>query len=185
MSKFLIIAFLLAKIGTTLNAQEYYEYISDTLNRFDDKGKKNGYRIEFLDKNLNSVQDTNKAMFFCHVIYSSGIRNYPPRRKSNCNLQIKNNEASKSENNKIVVLDGQYTFYKRNKIYDEYYFKKGMLYWIKTYYRNGEINEFIDYSQFVEGQTNTCRVIVYNKDGTIISDNYFKKEDNLWKLMKK
>jgi hypothetical protein len=53
MSKFLIIAFLLAKIGTTLNAQEYYEYISDTLNRFDDKGKKNCYRIEFLDKNYD------------------------------------------------------------------------------------------------------------------------------------
>ena len=108
MKNILIIIFLFIAFG--LYSQDLSEINTDTLNQYNDKGKKTGYWIQLLNKNWNPTKKEEKAVFFSYVYYENGkdligkigFAFFKPV------IKISGNKAQK---NKIIILDGTYTFY--------------------------------------------------------------------------
>ncbi len=83
----------------------------DTLNNFNEKGKKQGYWKCYLDKEFKVV-DSSKAVFYFYQFYDNGkrineIRGKTPKKTHIKSLLLKNDTTSG-----IIALSGNLKFYK-------------------------------------------------------------------------
>ena len=172
----------LASIG-----QSYTSLSIDTLNKCDKKGKRIGFWIEFVDKNLIQTKKQKKAVYFRYSYYENDKKIFPPSAppsRGKCILKINGNNAQKGE---IILLDGVYLLYNKNSkfLIERDSIVKGIVWNIKTYNKNGQINEVIDYTKRYLKQSFSCLFITYKKNGNLEFNYYYTKINNKWKFIKK
>lgn len=158
MKKQLLLLFLLGMIAIA-HCQD--------LNKYDDKGKKDGRWKIYYDKNWTVVKDSSKATNYWYTHYDHGKRIYTEASWGckSCKFQ---DSLFSTDNSKIKLLDGKYTWYdKKGNISSEHYFVKGDPVWWKQYHPNGKLYLLFDYTKKCEGEPLSWYMYQYDKTGTL------------------
>jgi hypothetical protein len=162
---------LLCMLITTLLAQ------SQELNKLDDKGKKHGKHVRYLDKLWNVVEDSTKAVYFRYTFYDHGVNVHPMGAGGGNKLWKMKSTIDTSKQVGIKILDGEYKWLDpKGRMIFWHCLKNGEYVWYKEYYETGELQSFFDYTKHAEGQPWSWYMIVYNKDGSIKLEEYTKKD---------
>ncbi len=158
----------------------------DTLNKYDENGKKTGYWSEFLNKKFRPTRKENKAVFLWYIFYQNGERTsiklvLNPIIGKTC-LKIEGNEP---QNERIILLDGNYSLYlyreKKNRLFKQFEFEKGHLLSTTSIYKNGQINECINFENKHMLYPFSCFCTSYNEKGEVEMKSYWVFENSRWK----
>lgn len=154
-------------------------------NKLDDKGKRHGKWLVYLDNNWKRIDDSTKATYKKYTYYDHGVNIYPmgPCGKKGYRLES-SPEVSKKGN--YIFLEGKFTWFnKKGKISSEHVFKNGEYISCKEYYPTGELEQFFDYTKKCEEQQHGWTVTLYNKDGTIkLVSPTCKDSNGNWPVMR-
>jgi hypothetical protein len=88
---------------------------------------------------------------------------------------------SKSKDS-IVIMSGVYTILKNQRKVCEETFSNGKPVYCKTYYRNGNVNEFGDFTKKFESQECSYYVTMYNESGKVEAEGFIYIVNNKIKV---
>jgi len=136
----LSIVVLITLFGPSINAQDG---LNDTINQLDINGEKTGFWIESLDNELLPTIKKNEVITSRYCYYDHGKRVYPIIGISSGKYLLEY-RTSRSDTS---LIDGAYNLRRKKSgiLEEEGFYKNGILLWTKTYYKNGKVNEFIQY----------------------------------------
>ncbi len=166
-----------------IECQTLREINKDTLNQYNESGKKSGYWIELLNKSLIFVKNEKNAQFYHFVLYENGNR----RSTFNNNLRKVNHieiNGNKPIENEIVLLNGIYKLYNdENKLICEKKYLSGIKVGIHKSYntKTGEIIEYENFNKTYNGQKGSF-FIMNSPDGKGNFDDigYYRNGEKGW-----
>jgi hypothetical protein len=93
------------------------------INRHGDKGKKNGYYIQYLDKNLNPIDSAN-SYFYGYEYYdcNSPLFKFIKYKKTNTVIYPDSIQISRITKGRPILLTGFFRILNQNILIAEYYF---------------------------------------------------------------
>lgn len=156
------------------------------INKYDNKGKKHGKWIRYMDKNWNTLEDSSKAVFFRYTFYEHGANVHPMGGFGKNKLWKMKCSTDTSTQKGIKILNGDYKWHDpKGRLMYWHVLKDGVYISYKEFYETGELHQFFDYTKQVEGQPWSWYMIEYNKDGSIKYEEQIKKDENgNWPPMK-
>lgn len=159
--------------------------IGQELNKYDDKGKKHGKWIRYLDKYWKVVDDSSKAVFYRYTFYDHGLNVHPMGRGGSEGFKM----ASTTDTSKqkgIKILDGEYHWYDtKGRLIYIHILKNGVYIFYKEYYKTGELQTLFDYTRHAKNQPWSWYTIVFDKTGKVTYEGYTKKgADGKWPPMR-
>ena len=149
---------------------------TEKLNQLDDKGKKHGKWIIYLDKNWNKLKDSSEALYHRYNYYDHGVSLYPmgPCGKKGWKLESKPVHGSASK-----FLDGGYKWYDGNgKLFSEHILKNGIYVSCKEYFPTGELYQHFDYTKKCKGDIHGWGAFVYDKNGKLLMTSWMCRDEN-------
>jgi len=155
---------------------------NDTLN-YNEKGKKHGYWLEFLNERLVPTNKKKKATYYGVCYYENGTRIYP-NYGSNATIRYRviSNENKESKGHP-VMLNGYYYKIQKGDTIESLLFKDGNIQLIKSYYNNKNMRYYFDYSNKIKGDNLSHYFIEYGLDGEIKTKGSFNWVDSRWKFV--
>jgi hypothetical protein len=160
---------------------------SDTINKMDSFGKKEGCWIEFLSKEFHIVKSADKATFYRYIRYSHGIRiDQPILTSPGCmKITLKPNDSIAKEG-KVIELNGTYSLFIKNGtvLIRECVFNSGFLKQ-QTDYFEGEGKVYWDYTNKYQNNESSYTIKVIDEFGKLIRDDYIVLENSKWKSIKR
>ena len=158
---------------------------SDTLNQHDEKKKKNGWWIVYLNKNWKQVKDTSQALYFRFNFFDHGANVYPmgTSGKSSWKLEAENTDAD-NDGARIKRLDGVYKWYdSKGILHSEHIFKEGQYVSCKEYFNSGLVSQHFDYSKKCKRQIHGWCVSVFDQKGKLLQESCMcKNKSGMWIL---
>lgn len=151
----------------------YYPSIkTDTLNKYNKHKHRTGYWVECVDKHLIPVVNKDSAIFYRYDYYRGNIMVTPEMgwgKKSTIKFSDSNYTAKKDT---AILLNGKVQIFDESgRLVAEGYYKKGILIYLKLYYKTGMREEYVNpenpkysFSFSYKAYSKTNRVIanVYN-----------------------
>ena len=187
--KILIISFWL--ILTCITNDRLYsqnmDIPKDSLNQYDDNGKKHGIWVEYLNENFRVVKKEKKAMFYRYVKYQHGVNFYqsiiPKGYFSRTYIK------SKSLNDSIrkpVLLCGDYYILitKKNKIYGKCSFSEGWLVNDTAYNWNGSIGAIINFTNKYNNIDYSFFKQLFDENGKLYFQGFGILENSKWRVVR-
>jgi len=159
---------------------------AEKLNQFDDKGKKDGKWILYLDSKWNKLKDSTTAVYCRYTYYDHGVHSYPMGAGGKKNWICIRMGDGIQKIGKMILLDGEYRWSdpKGRTIYI-HTLKNGEYLSYKEYYESGELHEFFDYTKHFEGQPLSWYIYVYDKKGKVTYEGWTKKDEKgNWPVMR-
>lgn len=152
---------------------------TEKLNQLDEKGKKHGKWVIYLDNNWDKLKDSTKAVYYRYNYYDHGTSLYPMGPCGKKGWTLKTTSGPPSQNK---MLNGTYTWYdKKGKISSEHILKDGHYVSCKEYYPTGELNQHFDYTKKCKGETHGWGVFIYDKTGKLIMTSWMcRDKDGVW-----
>lgn len=196
------VAFICFGWAMFLSAGSFGQAANDTLNRVDDRGKKQGYWAEYLGEDLSPVKKVEDSKYVHFVSYDKGTRLQKKIDNRNFSRLVPVDTSKLKEMVTPVVLDGVYTYFlsardhkplvgrewlfQRNKKYDWAYkeleFKKGKLQRVTTYYRNGNPSIVIDYADKCGSDPNSYAIKEFSYQSQVETKTYYGLVDQKWEM---
>ncbi|MBI1287713.1 MAG: hypothetical protein GC178_09055 [Flavobacteriales bacterium] len=185
-----------------LSANLFGQAANDTLNRVDDRGKKQGYWAEYLSEDLSPVKKVEDAKYVHFVSYEDGIRLQKKIDNRNFSRLVPKDTNQLKEMATPIELNGVYTFFlstrdhlpiigrewlfQRNKKYDWAYkqleFKKGKLQRVTLHYRNGNPSIVIDYTDKCGSDPNSYVIKEFSYQSQVETKTYYGLVDQKWEM---
>ena len=140
---------------------------TESLNQLDDKGKKDGRWIVYLNTNWKEVNDSSQATFYKYTYYDHGFNIYVlgPCGKKKWKLEQKSGNQPE-QSNKIKLLDGDYKWIDgKGRVQSVHKFKNGAPVFTEFFHSSGKPDDFVDYTKKWEGMKHTYMVCQYTKKG--------------------
>lgn len=154
---------LLSLFGITAIA-----YCQD-INKYDEKGKKHGKWIVYLDKYWKVLSDSNKATYYRYTFYDHGENQHQMGRGDS--KMVSSTDTSKQKG--IKILDGEYYWFDSdNKLRYTHILKNGVYMYYKEYYRSGELSKLFDYTRHAKGYPWSWYMIMFDKQGKVTFEGY-------------
>lgn len=150
---------------------------TEKLNQLDDKGKKHGKWVVYLDSHWSQLKDSSQATFYRYNYYDHGVSLYPmgPCGKKGWKMKMSNDRPPSA----YKLLDGTYTWYnKEGKISSEHILKNGEYVSCKEYYPTGELNQHFDYTKKCKGETHGWGAFIYDKEGKLLMTSWMCRDEN-------
>lgn len=150
---------------------------SEKLNQLDDKGKKHGKWIIYLDNNWDKLKDSSKAVYFRYNYYDHGTSLYPmgPCGKKGWKLEVITPPGSTPGK----FLNGEYKWYDtKGKLTSVHVLKNGEYVSCKEYYPTGELNQHFDYTKKCKGEVHGWGVYIYDKTGKLLMTSWMCRDEN-------
>jgi antitoxin component YwqK of YwqJK toxin-antitoxin module len=149
-----------------------------TLNSFDDKGKKHGKWVVYLDKNWKKKDDSAGAVFYRYTFYEHGTNLHPMGTCGGTGYQLQS-PSTEGVALTVKVLDGEYKWYdKKGALSSVHVFKNGEYVACREYYPSGELHQFFDYTRTCDGEPHSWYVSVYDKKGNLTFGSFMCKDAN-------
>lgn len=148
---------------------------NEKLNQVDEKGKKHGKWIVYLDNNWYKVKDSAKAVFYRYNYFDHGTSLYPmgPCGKKGWKL-----ESATEPGTSPKLLSGTYKWYnKEGKLSSEHILKNGEYVSCKEYYPTGELNQHFDYTKKCKGEIHGWGVYIYDKAGKLLMTSWMCRDE--------
>ena len=146
---------------------------SDTLNQFDSNGKKTGWWITYLDKNLKILEDSTGATHCMYNYYRKNIFLYrfgEGYGKKNSPIVFPENDTLKLGS--YTLLHGIYlTKYKNGNLRSKIEAANGYMTGFKYYYPNGQLRFEVIISEACGAPAQHC-IKEYHKDGRLKRESY-------------
>ncbi len=162
---------------------------ADTLNKYNDKGKKHGYWKVYLTETIVKTKDSTKAFYYAYNYYENGslvilTTNLGTRKKP---VKIEY-DGVKSTAGHPVLLNGRLKLYDKHGLeYDEIYANGLPTYKMSYASYKGAPNvklELLDYSRPYKNQMGSFYYELYYQDGTVYKKYWFtKNEKGKWDLI--
>jgi hypothetical protein len=165
-----------------ISAQSIEEIKLDTLNKFDDKGKKNGYWIELINQKLEPVKRKKKAVLFRFVYFEHGIKlnNFNSRLiLHKLHLESKQNLVQ----GKPILMDGEYKLIEKKQLLIIENYTQGKRSGIYKCYnvQTGRILELANYDKKFNSQEHSFYLMYEETDnGEFKSKAYYRKGEKGW-----
>lgn len=151
----------------------------EKLNQLDEKGKKHGKWVIYLDKNWFKLKDSAKAVYYRYNYYDHGTSLYPmgPCGKKGWKL-----ETTPAAGTPSKFLSGEYKWYnKKGGLSSVHVLKDGMYVSCKEYYSTGELNQHFDYTKKCKGEVHGWGVYIYDKTGKLLMTSWMcRDKDGVW-----
>lgn len=157
---------------------------NDTLNKFNNKGKKNGYWIKYLDQNVSPVDSIN-SYFYGYELYDNGTSLFV----YNKDWWLKQSKLSYNDSlpkkGSPILLNGIFSWYDNKdslpSIIETY--KNGYPISIEAYhkcqYHLRHRSEFVDFTKRYNNEIGTYYVESEGFNG--MKKYWFRKEQKKWK----
>ena len=149
---------------------------TEKLNQLDEKGKKHGKWIIYLDNNWFKLKDSTKAVYYRYNYYDHGTSLYPmgPCGKKGWRLEVTQGAGAPSK-----FLNGEYKWYnKEGKLSSTHVLKNGEYVMCKEYYPTGELNQHFDYTKKCKGEIHGWGVYIYDKAGKLLMTSWMCRDEN-------
>ena len=167
-----LILIILILTFNNLISQEVYNI--DSINKLNEKGRKDGIWLEYIDKDWKCLKNTekDKAIFKRYVYFDEGFR-------VTCSNRLKNKVFKTSDLPKVdklpILLDGIYDFYYKNgNKYCTVKYKKGIQVGKHLYfYKNGKIMSEYNYEVRSKNNPYTFYYKEFNRDGSLKYYGYY------------
>lgn len=161
--------------------------IGDTINQYDEKGKKNGVWIEYLSDDFRIVKKEKRASFYRYVRYQHGVlfHLYIINKNFIYKTRVETSVPSDSVV-KPILLDGLYNvfFDKTDKILARCRFEEGWLIEDTTYSWTGQIEVTIDFSEKYNGIVCSDIKKLYDESGNLYYETYEILENSKWRTVR-
>lgn len=153
----------------------------DILNQFDDKGKKHGKWIVYLDNEWKGVKDSSEAIFYRYTYFDHGTNLYPMGSFGK-KWKLESSTCDPSQSDKVKLLDGEYKWIdKDGRAGFIFVIKNGEFISYKEFHPTGELHQHFDYLKKWEGQEHSWCINIYDKKGHLTHESYMKKDkDGNW-----
>lgn len=164
--------------------QVNHDMKNDTLNNYNDKGKKHGYWLEYFNEKLRITKKEKKAFYYGVCYYGAKGRIYPnygvmsPVKK----YHIITNGKTGIKGIPILLDGNYYTIYKEDTI-EDVLFKNGNLQLINSYYGNKKIHYYFDYRKKYKEDKLSHYLVEYDLEGKIKIKGYFTRIDDTWRFI--
>lgn len=149
---------------------------NEKLNQLDEKGKKHGKWVVYLDEHWFKVKDSSKAVYYRYNYFDHGVSLYPmgPCGKKGWKLESIPAEGASSK-----MLNGTYKWFtKDGKLSSEHVLKNGEYVSCKEYYDTGELNQHFDYTKKCKGEIHGWGVYIYDKAGKLLMTSWMCRDEN-------
>lgn len=178
---FLVALFLVNHIYSQTN----FYLKNDTLNNYNEKSKKHGYWLEFLNERLVPTNKMKKATYYAVCYYENDTRIYPNYGSNAAiNYRVITND-NKGVKGHPVLLNGYFYKIQKGDTIESLLFKEGNLQLIKSYYSNKDMHYYFDYREKFKGDNLSHFFIEYGLDREIKTKGYFIWVDSRWKFVNK
>lgn len=182
MTRLLFIALLLSNL--TLCGQR------DTLNRFNDKGKKNGYWVQYLDSLLYAT-DSSNSYFYGYDLYDNGLKVFTFSARPNSWKKSKLvYDGQLPEKGKPKPIEGTFKWYSPEmRIESEEVYKAGRPFYMKSYVYskkdpiNSSFNEVLYFDRLYKNIPGTFYYEEY-WDGKLSRKYWFRKGRKKWESIR-
>jgi hypothetical protein len=170
--------FLLFLILPTFGiSQIFYESKAwDTLNKFDTKGRKNGYWVAYLNKKIEPV-DSTLACYFGFELYQNGKVLFKFNDKKWAKNLILKTDANQSEPGNPIVLNGIFEWYGTDSlIYNEEIYDYGKPSYYRAYHYTKEgVNGFNEILYYDTPYQNELGSFYYEEttENRVLTKEYF------------
>ncbi len=149
---------------------------TEKLNQLDDKGKKHGKWVIYLDENWDKVKDSTRAIYYRYNYFDHDVSLYPmgPCGKKGWKL-----ESLVAPGTSAKMLNGTYKWFtKEGKLSSEHVLKNGEYVSCKEYYPTGELNQHFDYTKKCKGETHGWGAFIYDKTGKLLMTSWMCRDEN-------
>ncbi|HWY10212.1 MAG TPA: hypothetical protein VN026_02750 [Bacteroidia bacterium] len=155
---------------------------TEKLNQFDDKGKKDGKWIVWLDKDWKLAADSMTAVYFRYNYWDHGANLYPMGRCGGSGYKLETiSENSKVKRGNAKLLDGEYKWVnEKGHMRSNHILKEGVYVFCKEYYSNGNLETHFDYTMKCEGQPHSSYTHCYDKNGKLKGSYPFCEQNFQW-----
>ncbi len=130
------------------------------INQLNEKGKKTGKWLIYLDENWKEVKDTNASIYKYYDEYLNGkplIGIGKIKHKNRLEEPAKNNGK---------LLNGEYKWFKKdNSLLEKFYFRNGELVNSQEYKKNNEVEFYFDYTISYDNNPYSYGMYYYMKNG--------------------
>ncbi len=156
---------------------------NDTLDQHDEKKRKNGWWMVYLNKNWKHVKDTSQAFYYRFNYFDHGTNIYPMGTAGKNNWKLET-EGEPLTETKFKMLDGVYKWYdNKGHLFSEHVFKEGQYISCKEYYMTGLLHQHFDYTKKCKRQIHGWCVSVYDQKGKLSMEGCMcKGRDGVWAL---
>jgi hypothetical protein len=179
-----LIKLLIVLVITVTNSRAQ----NDTLNKYNNRGKKQGYWITYLDTALNTTEKKDNAILYGYTYYDNGkkvnpLQNLLRKAKTSVGDDLKKNRGNP------VLINGTFLIYnKENKVEYEEVYENGKPR-LKTAYswdKNGNRSkETLDYQNKYMGQEGSFYFQQYNSSGELVDKFWYgRNEKGKWVYIK-
>ena len=152
--------------------------VNDTINQYNENGKKHGYWVEYVDNELK-ITKKKKALFFRYRYFDNGVKiggDYTNSPIMRSNLEVDGNKAI---HDSIVIMNGVYKMIDEKRRYIEQIYDNGKL----IIYNSCGVNvmtEYLDCTQLYQGQLGSCLVMLRDKNDKVWFEGYLCKKNGKW-----
>lgn len=166
------------------------EIPKDSVNQFDNNGKKDGVWIEYISEYFCPAKKKGKATYFRYVTYQHGEQFYTSILKYNFISKKQNRIVTPFQIdsiNKPVILNGTFYFYdaKKQTIFMTCIFKNGWLEKMIGYDVNGiYVAMEMDYLEKYNGIESSYLLTYYNEKREITNQTYGILENSKWRTVR-
>jgi hypothetical protein len=151
---------------------------TSSLNGFDDKGKKHGRWIMYMNYHGGKEKDSTKAVYKRYTTYQHGRDLYPLITLSEIKGRVETTGA-KPTPGKPVLLDGEYIGYdKKGRMGIAHTFNKGEYVSNQVYYSSGKMRDQVNFAKPCAGQDNSATVYYFDETGKMIKEDCAKRAVN-------
>ena len=172
---------LILFIGSFGFSQSINNNTLDTLNNYNEKGKRHGYWVEYLNKELRLVKK-EEASFYRYVYYDNGTYLSAPSGFSSKKMICKI-DGDKPKKDTLVLLNGIYFLYtKKDKIESKAYYKKGLLVILIAYnVRTSVKSAMFDFTKHYNNQEYSYYIEEYDDKAVLNWSGFVAKKNEKWK----
>ena len=170
-------------------SSSYFFGQNDTLNKFNDSGKKNGYWKVILDNNADPIDSIKKAFFYCYELWDNGERVFECDKHTGYDKIVF--DGVLPEKGKPELINGVFKWYDKNGLLtSEEIYKQGQPFFIKSYNwdkNNSTISTFNEVLYFDKKLNNIPGTYYYEElfdNGRIVKKYWFRKGKRGWRVYK-
>lgn len=162
---------------------------NDTLNKLNEKNKRHGFWICFLDQNLGKT-DSLHAFYYGYELFDNG-RNLTALGKRNMKVYSISAPSNMKKVQSPILLNGSFVLLNRNgseRSIEEY--KNGYPYIFKAFkaYKAKKLNDFelqyFDFSKMYQDQKGSFYFEERSPNSKDTTKYWFRKIDGVWKSVK-
>ncbi|MBK8367897.1 MAG: hypothetical protein IPL10_10875 [Bacteroidetes bacterium] len=162
---------------------------SDTLNKFNTKGKKTGYWKVLLDEKINPTKINGDAHFYCFEFWDEGknVTQIDKHRWKKNKLICDNSLPNKGN---PIPISGKFKWFdKKGRLISEEVYENGNPIYFKSYFIKKSdttlhINEDIDFTKRYNNIIGTFYFEMHSSNGNTIDKYWYRKGQKGWKAYK-